>query len=391
MQNSERALWRFSLIGPLLHLPPGVSLTHLARELAAQVKTGPDGEPAFVSPETLLRWLRLYQAGGLDGLETQPRSDRGRPRALDEKLRALLLDLAAEHGDWTTRSIHREAQKQLGRAIPVRAVYRLLHGRRRVEPPADEPRHRPLGIPQVLWLADTWHGPRVLGPRRVMLKTFLLVFLDDSSRAVMGGQFGLRDDLSLLLVVFRQALLARGLPHRLITDNGSTYRSRVFRAACARLGIHLVHAPKEMPTWKARLERFFLTVKLQLKLPTLPTLPDLHTAWARFLADYHVASHDGLTKAIGKPTAPLDFYLAQLPPDVKHVAELPLDDLLQIEETRRVNPDATFRVAGRLFEVRAGLTGSRVLVRFRPPSPNRVFYRPLLDPRASFQEAFPIL
>jgi transposase len=225
VQNSERALWRYSLIAPLLHRPEGVSLTQLARELAAQTKRGPDGEPLLVSTETILRWFRLYHAEGLDGLENQIRSDRGRPRALDAPTRALLLDLAALRGDWTIKAIHKEAQKRLGKAVPLKPVYRLLQGRRRAGLLPDERRRRPIGIPQVLWLADTWYGPEVLGPGRKVLKTYLIAFLDDASRAVMAGQFGLRDDVPHLVAVLRQALLARGLPNRIITDNGSNYRS----------------------------------------------------------------------------------------------------------------------------------------------------------------------
>ncbi|MCI0656894.1 MAG: helix-turn-helix domain-containing protein, partial [Acidobacteria bacterium] len=159
MQNSERALWRYSLIAPLLHRPEGVSLTQLARELAAQAKRGPDGEPLLVSTETILRWFRLYQAEGLGGLENQIRSDRGRPRALDAETRTVLLDLAALNGDWTIKAIHKEAQKKFGKALPLKPVYRLLQGRRREGLLPDERRRRPIGIPQVLWLADTWHGP----------------------------------------------------------------------------------------------------------------------------------------------------------------------------------------------------------------------------------------
>jgi hypothetical protein len=160
------------------------------------------------------------------------------------------------------------------------------------------------------------------------------------------------------------------------------------RTACAKLGIHLVHAPKEQPTWKARLERFWLTVRLQLKVPANPRLADLQTAWARLVAEYHAAPHKGLEEALGKPTSPLDYYLTHLPPDIKQVSELKLDDLLQIEETRRVNPDGTIRVARKVFEVRAHLEGTHVRVRFNPSHPARIWYRPAQDSRASFEEAF---
>jgi transposase len=393
MENSELALWRYSILAPLLHLPEGSSLTQTARELAAQVKFGPDAEPVMVSAETILRWYREYQQSGLDGLERQDRCDRGRSRALDDAAAALLLDLSAEHADWTIKAVHREAQKLLGKALPIKALYRLLrgHGKARTEVP--QHRARPLGVPQVLWLVDTWHGPIVTGPGRATHKSYLLVFLDDASRAVMAGQFFLRDDVPSLMTVFRQALLSRGAPTKMITDNGANYRSRAMRTACARLKIHLVHAPVGAWSWKARLERFNLTVKLQLspKLGPSPTLEDLRAAWARFVAEYHASKHEGLSRALGRDMSPLNFYLENLPQDVRQVSELSLDDLMQVEETRRVNRDGTLRVAGKLWEVSsADLAGAHVVVRFNPANPARVWYRPARETRASYQEAFAI-
>lgn len=390
--TNEQALWRYGMIAPMLHRPSGASLSEMAREIAAQTRYGPSGEPVAVSAPTLLRWFRLYEQEGLDGLSRQERSDRGRPRALSESEIASVLDLASEHPQWTIKAVHREAQNQFGKPLPVKALYRLLKGHGKHAGVVVHPK-RPIGVPQVLWLADTWYGPVVYGPRRRAQKTYLLAFLDDASRAVMAGQFFFRDDVASLVTVFRQALLSRGAPNQIITDNGANYRSRVMRTACAKLKIHLIHAPKGQWSWKARLERFNLTVKLQLvpRLPAFPTMQDLQTAWARFQSEYHVAKHKGLSEALGQDTAPLDFYLGHLPADVRQVSELSLDDLLQVEETRRVNRDGTIRVAGRIFEIRepVGRT-THVSVRFNPANPVRAFYRPLQDPRASFREAFPI-
>ncbi|MBI2320242.1 MAG: transposase family protein, partial [Betaproteobacteria bacterium] len=282
------------------------------------------------------------------------------------------------------------AQLDLGRVIPLKPVYRLLKGHRRVaETP--EARRRPVGVPQVLWLADTMHWSHVYGPHRKKRKAYLIAILDDASRAIMAGQFALADDVAALIPVLRQALLARGCPSRLLVDNGPNYRSRVMRTACATLGVQLVYATPYRATAKARLERFFLTVRLQLPpmLPPFPTLEDLRAAWARLLAAYHAEPHRTLTELVGKPTSPLDYYLTHLPPDVRQVSEVSLDRLLQVEETRRVNPDGTIRVAAKFFEVRSPLTG-HVRVRFNPAHPVKVFYRPLKEPEASFEEAFPI-
>ncbi|MEW6753158.1 MAG: DDE-type integrase/transposase/recombinase [Candidatus Latescibacterota bacterium] len=271
-------------------------------------------------------------------------------------------------------------------------MYRLLQGRARATP-ADAPRHRPPGVPQVLWLADTLHGPPVYAAHRRKTKSFLLAVMDDASRAVMGGAFALHDDVQALMPVLRDAVLARGLPHRLLVDNGANYRSRVLRTATARLGVHLVYAAPYQATAKARIERFWLTLRRQLlpRLPAFPSLAQLQTEWVRFLAEYHATPHSALTELMGRPTTPLDYYLAFLPPDVRYPQALDLAELFLIEVTRRVNADATLRVAARSWEVRPELVGQRLLVRYNPDDPQRVLYRPVLQPQAPFIPAFPVL
>ena len=332
------ALWRFSLIAPLLHRAPNVSLTQMARQLAVEVKHAPDGTPTVVSAETLLRWLKRYRQDGLEALENRPRSDRGRCRALEPDTVDQLVALADQHPDWTVKALHRQLQRDQGRALPLKPVYRLLKGRQRTKP-TDAFRRRPPGQPQILWLADTMHGPPVYGPYRKKRKSFLLAVFDDASRAVMGSTFAHRDNIAALMPVLRDAVLARGLPHRLLVDHGANYRSRVLRTACAQLGIHLVYATAYRPTSKARLERFFRTVRLQMlpRLPEFPTLEQVHTEWARFLAQYHDTPHSTLTQLMGAPTTPLSFYLRFLPNDVRYPPQLDLADLFLVEATRRVN------------------------------------------------------
>jgi putative transposase len=391
MDASELALWRYSVIAPLLHQNNGASLRDLARTVAEDVLRGIDGDPASVSSDTVLRWYRAYRLHGLEGLEDELRRDRGRSRALDDAAQETLLALLEEHSGWTVKLLHREAERRLGRPLSIKAAYRLLKGRRSAPVPESHPRREP-GLPQTLWIADTMHGPTVVDPKRRRRKTYLLAVLDDASRALMAARFATRDDISAFLPILREGVLARGLPSRLLVDNGPNYRSRVLRTACATLGIHLIHAMPYSPTSKARLERFFRTVRMRF-LPTLPavlTLEDLAPAWARYLAEYHAEPHTALTDLEGKPTSPLSYYLTHLPPDVRYVEAVTLEDLFQVEESRRVNPDGTIRVGDRLWDVDPKLAGSRVLVRFNPCFVTRVLYRPLGDSALPWGTAFPV-
>jgi hypothetical protein len=95
-------------------------------------------------------------------------------------------------------------------------------------------------------------------------------------------------------------------------------------------------------------------------LPAFPTLAQLQSEWLRFLAAYHATPHSTLSQLLGKPTTPLDFYLGFLPPDVRYPQALELSDLFLVEATRRVNADASVRLACLLWEVSTRLPGRRV-------------------------------
>lgn len=389
MDASELALWRYSVIAPLLHRPEGAPLREFARQVAQDVLRGLDGQVTTISLESVLRWFRAYRLHGVEGLEDQPRRDRGRSRALGDEAQETLLKTTEEHPLWTTKLIHREAERRLGQPVSLRAVYRFLSGRRPTVTPEAHPRREP-GLPQTLWVADTMHGPKVVDAKRRKRNSYLLAILDDASRCFMGARFAARDDIAAFLPVLREAVLARGLPSRLLTDNGPNYRSRVLRTACATLGIHLVHASPYHPTSKARLERMFRTVRMRF-LPEIPPtvkLEELNAAWARFQAEYHAEPHSALSDLEGKPTAPLSYYLTHLPPDVRYVQEVALEDLFQVEESRRVNPDGTIRVGDRLWEIDSKLAGSRVLVRFNPSGITRVLYRPVGNSAVPWGTAF---
>lgn len=391
MTISNIALWRYSIIAPLLHRVPGESLLDCARRLAVETKIGPNSEPTTVSVPTILRWYREWQTGGVEALERQSRKDRGARRSLSEKVVALLLDAAESHPDWTVRAILRSIERALGENISVKAAYRLLAGHRKKIRVDGFPK-RAVGVPQTLWLADTWYGPAVYGAHRKKQRTFLIAIMDDASRAIMAGRFGLRDDVMALIPILREAVLARGCPARLLVDNGANYRSRVIRTACATLGIQLVHAAPYHPQAKARLERYFLTVSLQL-LPMLgpfPTLEELNAMWARFLGEYHAAPHGALSELKGRPTAPLSYYLDHLPDGVRYVEDVRLDELLVVEETRRVQSDGTFRLAAKIWDAGCDFAGERILVRFNPCRPEKAMFRKLSDPKAPFIAAHPI-
>ena len=75
---------------------------------------------------------------------------------------------------------------------------------------------------------------------------------------------GRSDDLPLAIEgVLKQAVLKRGLPVKLVVDNGPAYRAKTLQGICARLGIHLIYCRPYAPEGKGKLERWHRTVRDQ--------------------------------------------------------------------------------------------------------------------------------
>jgi len=80
------AYFRFALIAPVIQGTfPDASIAAYARRVTEKPMTKPDGTMFHYKPATLERWVNLYNAGGMDALMPQKRSDKGSVRSLSDE------------------------------------------------------------------------------------------------------------------------------------------------------------------------------------------------------------------------------------------------------------------------------------------------------------------
>jgi hypothetical protein len=161
--------------------------------------------------------------------------------------------------------------------------------------------------------------------------------------------------------VLKQALLRRGVPIKLIVDNGAAYRATTLQGLCARLGIHLIFCRPYAPEGKGKLERWHRTLRDQflseIDERRITNLDDLNARlWAWLEQVYHRSEHAGL----GGLTP-----LARYQRDLAHVRSLgakaaQLDSLFHHRLTRFVRKDGTVSYLGQRFEVPYELSGKTV-------------------------------
>jgi len=369
----ELALWRYHLIAEALDRRLGSRERGLiVRRIADEEHVGPDGRPRPVSRNTLDRWIRSYRQHGLAGLRDRPRSDQGGVRnasALIEEAVRLRLEqparsaahivemLFARHG---VRVPERTLREQLQKRGLTRAE--LLRDQRtfgRYE----------AGAPNERWIADALVGPWVPHPKAPgSQRARLFLIVDDHSRLVVHGRWFGNETLRAGQEVLHSAILRRGLPDQLYTDNGAAYAGHELRRTCAVLGIRLLHSRPYSPQGRGKQERLnrvirerFLLEAEQVGIATFDELNDRFLAWVEHYLNVRRHTETG--------ESPLERFQ-------KRSHRSPDPELLRQaflwSERRRVSRTATISFQGNQYQVDAALVGRLVDLRYRPEDLSRL-------------------
>ena len=379
---SQRDRWarlRFSIIGPLLAAPPAPGeLQGALVVLCTKVWRHPlSGLDVRFGVSTLERWYYAARRASdpVAALKNRLRDDVGRFPSLTPVVIDALTAQYREHPGWTMQlhvdnlrvvlaatqtalpsypTIRRYlvAQGMFRQARPQRATEGALAARERLE--HLEVRSFEVDHVSALWHLDFHHGSRrVVTPQGEWVKPYLLGVIDDRSRLVCHLQWYLDDTAHSLIHGLCQALMKRGLPRALMTDNGAAMLADETASGLAGLGIvHQTTLPYS-PYQNAKQESFWGRVEGRLmamleghKALTLEMLNQATQAWVE--QEYHRTHHS----EIG--TTPLERYLSS--PNVAR--ECPgtaaLAQAFRIEVTRRQRrSDGTVSLAGQRFEIPA--------------------------------------
>ena len=228
-------------------------------------------ETAGVCPRTARKWLKRYEEEGLAGL----RDRSSRPHRLRRPTPQLVIQHieALRRQRLTGKAI--AAETGVSRATVSRVLRRLcLHKLSALDP---EPvRRYQRDNPGELIHLDTKKlgkigsvGHRITGRRTGMVNRhlgigweFVHVCVDDASRIAFSRV--MNDERKESAVAFLKAAVAYyaslGVKvERVMTDNGSCYRSKAFRRTCKRLGLRHIFTRPYTPKTNGKAERFIQT------------------------------------------------------------------------------------------------------------------------------------
>lgn len=403
--NQNRALLRYEVVCFIRSLrQAGQPLAECLRQAAARPWGGTDAAAGqFHSLRTIENWWYAAAKGGYEALRGQARrSDADHSRAMDDTVAAWLMEQVRLHADMQLTVLLAQLRKhaEMGRRLPSdSSIRRLLkaHCMDRKALRAGIADHGPTKAfeapsPNDLWMTDYANGPTLLveggthadgSAKSRSQATYLCVFIDDHSRLIPHAAYYAAANTAGVLNSLREAVVRRGLPLRLYTDQGSPFINNHVRHVCASLGIHLLHARPYHAWSKGKVERLIQTIQQDFesslrflaKKPT--TIEELNTELAKWIeGKYHLRPHHSTRQT---PHERFNAMLAPhsqtsgLPRHVMHPAQRKLDlqghalDRVFYTTLRRVvKKNGIVSINSRLFEVDYGLRSQEVELRYDP-------------------------
>ncbi len=326
----------------------------IVTDLSANTFQIPGSNRVYLSQQTIMRWYYSYKKRGLEGLMPKPRSDKGKTQ-LSEEIKTALIDYKKDNPARSINTLINLVGKN-GEKLSRATVHRFLKHNdisKRIlsDPELIERRSFVAEHCGDIWQGDVLHGPSIQTPNG-MRKVYLVTLMDDASRLLVHSEFCLGETALDIENVLKQAILKRGLPHKLIIDNGAAYRSNSLQTICALLEIRLIYCRPYEPEGKGKLERFHRTFRGQflneIDVTKVSNLGDLNARlWAWIDQVYHIRPHQGLD---GKP--PIERWRE----DLVNVRQLGfkannLDDIFCHRIERKVRKDGTIYWGGGVLEV----------------------------------------
>lgn len=374
---NPKALFRLSVLGPLVsreRLERG-ELQQIIRDLAQREYAIPGSHRRRLGEKTIEAWYYTWRKSGIEGLAPKSRIDRGLSK-LSPAIQEAIIKAKRENPRRSIRQI-RQLLESAGLAardsLSRSAIHRLLqqHGLSRITGSASLPEEKRSFVAEsagVIWYGDVMHGPRV-PVNGHLRKTYLVSLIDDASRLVNHSAFCLGETALDIEGVLKQALLKRGVPIKLVVDNGAAYRAHSLRGICARLGIHLIYCRPYSPESKGKLERWHRTFRDQFLSEIderhITCLDDLNARlWAWLEQIYHRTAHAGLDGMT--PLARYQRDLAKIRGLGPRAAQI--DALFYHRLNRCVHKDGTVSYQGKRFEVPYELSGKTVKLVIDPHS-----------------------
>lgn len=370
-KQQEIALMRYGAIAPLI---AGLDENYPSKsafyaEISNKGLVTPDGRVHHYAPATIEKWYLDYQKRGFDALVPKSRADAGMSRKLDDDLQERIRYFKTNYPRMSAAAIYRQLKTdgsiingQVSESTVCRFVNQLQNELRQT-PNRDMRRYERPHINEV-WCGDSSVGPRLTGKDGKKHRIYIIALIDDASRFVTGVDVFYNDNFVNLMSVMKSAVSKYGRPKVLNFDNGKSYKNKQMELLAARIGTTLSYCQPYTPTGKAKIERWFRTLKDQwmagLDMQDFHSLDELRGSLHSYVHRYNQTPHSSL-----RGMSPQDRFFSE-PEQIRRLSSDDIDKAFLLEIERRVSADCVIVIDQTEYEVDCRFARQRIRLRYSP-------------------------
>jgi transposase InsO family protein len=329
-----------------------------------------------VGRSTLDKWVKLYREQGEAGLQSQPRRGGSQQAKVAAAVKTQVVELKRRHPDLGIQKISQFLRRALFLPVSRETVRRTLHQqqllkKRKPQPPAhnpSKPRFFERSTPNQMWQTDIFTFR--LGGKNA----YLIGFLDDYSRYVVGLDLFRSQTAEHVLEVYRTAVAEYGVPKEMLSDQGRQYSSwrgtTRFEAELRKDRVHHLKSRPHHPMTLGKIERFWKTIweefLVRAQFDSFESARERVRLWVKHY------NHQRPPQSL-EGLCPADRFFA-IAQELRKVIERGLEDNV-LELALRGQPRSPFYMVGRMGEqsvvIRAEKGQVKMLVEGEEPQAHR--------------------
>lgn len=365
-QRNKRALFKYSIISGLVSgIETYPTKSEYFRKYGDKKYKNEIGKVENVSYGSVERWYYNYMAKGLDGLKPQKRTDEGITRKLDSDLMDIINHYLETHPRLPATAIYEalihEKYIEVG-TLSLSTISRYIRRYKKEKKIVTTKEMRRYEAEHIndIWCCDTSYSFHLnVGGKKQ--RTYIIAILDDASRMIVGADVFFNDNYVNYMEVLKGAVSKYGKPRLLNLDNGAPYKNGQIELLGARLGITLHHCAPYEPQSKAKIERFFRTLKDHFMaiyhLTSKTTLDEFRADLNEYIVNYNNSVHSSIGITPNERFFNGEDQTIKVDPKV-----IETSFLLELE--RKVSPDAVIIINNIEFEVPYEYSKKKIKLRY---------------------------
>lgn len=365
--RTDVALFRYGILAPLISGTwEGTSDSQFFKEAANKTYTLPNGKERNYTPHTIYRWYLAYSKNGFDALKIRSREDSGKFRRIDDDIADQIIYMKKEYPRLPATLIK---QKLIENGtindddLSLSTITRFInkHCKKTSMSQTKEMKRYEREHINEVWCGDSSVGPYIKedGIKR---RVYIIALIDDASRFIVGIDVFFNDNFVNLMKVIKSAVTKYGKPKIFNFDNGANYKSHQMKLLATRIGTTIHYCAPRTPTSKAKIERWFRTLKDQwmagINYQDYHSLDELRDSLMKYVQNYNNTVHSAL-----EGSTPQDRFFNESSLMIR-MTDSQIEKAFLLEIERKVSADCIVMIENQEYEVDSKYANRRLTIRY---------------------------